>query len=113
AAHLRRQVEGHREPRLPLLEQVVVPLVRLVRGAEARVLAHGPKPPAVHVRLHAPREGRLTGKAEIADGIEADRLEIVGPVEVLRIEAAGVETGVRTLLLHLRGGRLLPALTTF
>ena len=48
-AELRRQVERDREARLPLLEQVAVALVRLLRRREARVLPHRPRPAAVHV----------------------------------------------------------------
>ena len=42
-AHLGGQVERHREPGLPRLEQQLEPPVGLVRGAEAGVLAHGPQ----------------------------------------------------------------------
>src|SRR5207248_4247151 len=59
--HLRRQVEGDRQPRLALLEQEAVALVRLRRRAEAGVLAHRPQPRAVHRLVHAAREGILAG----------------------------------------------------
>jgi hypothetical protein len=60
-AHERREIEGHREPRLPLREQVVVPGVGLLGRAEARELPHGPEAPAVHRRLDAARERILPG----------------------------------------------------
>src|SRR4051812_17689518 len=55
-AHLRRQIERGREPRLARLEQVVKPLVGLFGGPESRVLPHGPEAAAVHRRLHPARE---------------------------------------------------------
>ena len=55
-AELRRQVEGDREPGLPAVEQVAEALVRLLRRGEARVLAHRPRPAAVHVGVGAARE---------------------------------------------------------
>ena len=58
-AHLRGKIEGHRETRHPLREQITVAPVALFGGAEAGVLAHGPQAGAVHVRVNAPREGEL------------------------------------------------------
>ena len=55
-ADLRRQVEGHRQAGLPLLQQVTVARVGILGGGEAGVLAHRPEPPAVHRRLDAARE---------------------------------------------------------
>ena len=111
AAHLRRQIERDAEARLPLREQVVVALVRLVRGAEAGVLAHRPEAAAVHVRLDAAREGRLAGDAEIARRVEADRVEVVGTVERRRVVVPGevVDARARSLLGFVRcEGRLRP-----
>ena len=65
-AHLRRQVEGDRQPRLALLEEVLEPPVRLGGGREAGVLAHRPEPAAVHRRLDAAGEGELPRPAEVA-----------------------------------------------
>ena len=65
-ADLRRQVEGDGEAGLALLEEVAVALVRLLCGAEAGVLAHGPEAPAVHGGLDAAGEGVLAGEAEVA-----------------------------------------------
>ena len=53
--HLRWQVEGDRESRLPLLQQVAVALVGFARRREAGVLAHRPEAAAVHRLLHAAR----------------------------------------------------------
>ena len=63
-AHLRRQVEGHGQPGLPLLEEEPVPLVRLRRRPEPGVLAHRPEPAPIHRRMDAPGERELTGTAE-------------------------------------------------
>ena len=113
AAHLRREVEGDAEARLPLRQQVGVALVRLLRRAEAGVLAHRPEAPAVHVRLDAAREGRPTGYAEIADGVEVAGVEVVRAVKRGRVLVPG-EVGdplARRLLGFVRRvGRLRPLL---
>ena len=69
--HLRRQVEGDRQPGLPLREQVVEPPVGLGRRPEPGVLPHRPEPPAVHRRLDAPGVGILPGEPELGDVVEA------------------------------------------
>ena len=58
-AELGRQVERDREARLAELEQVAEALVRLLRRAEARVLADRPRPAAVHRRVRAAGEREL------------------------------------------------------
>jgi hypothetical protein len=58
-AHLRRQVEGHREARLSLVEQEAIALVRLRRRAEAGVLPHRPQARPVAGRMHPARERKL------------------------------------------------------
>ena len=63
--HLRRQVECDGEPRLSLVEQQTESFVRLVRRAEAGVLAHRPEATAVHRRLHAARVRKGSGIREI------------------------------------------------
>ena len=65
-AHLGRQVEGHRQAGLALLEQVAEAPVGLLGGGEAGVLAHRPEAAAVHRRLDAPGERELAGPAEVA-----------------------------------------------
>ncbi len=65
-ADLRRQVKGHGKAGLPLLDQVLVAAVAFGGVAKAGVLAHGPQPAAVHVRLDAAREGVFAGKAKPA-----------------------------------------------
>jgi hypothetical protein len=57
--HQARHVERRRQAGLSVVEQVAKALVRLLRGAEARELAHRPEPPAVHRRVDAAREGVL------------------------------------------------------
>ena len=52
-AHLGRQVERDRQPGLALVQQVAEPPVRLRGRAHARVLAHRPQAPAVHVGVDA------------------------------------------------------------
>ena len=63
-AELRRQVEGHREARRAVREQVLVALVGLLRRRVARVLAHRPQLPAVHLAVRPARERVLAGLAE-------------------------------------------------
>ena len=67
-AELGRQVEGDGEPRLAALEQVAEARVRLLRRAEARVLADRPRPAAVHRRVRAARERERAGGLELAGG---------------------------------------------
>ena len=104
--HLRREVEGHREPRLTLGEQVAETCVGIARGAIARVLADAPEPPAIHGRLDAAGEGWRPGEplpAERVMGVEVGlRIERVhrnaapGGERVLAFPARprGLENGV-------------------
>src|SRR6266849_6083630 len=78
-AELGGEVEGQREPRLALLEQVAEALVRLAGRAEPRVLAHRPKLAQVHAAVDAARVGELPGRgrglADVAgsvDGLDVD-----------------------------------------
>src|SRR5262245_55243281 len=95
APHLRREIERDREAGLTLPEQISVAFVRLRRRAEARILAHRPEPAAVHVRLHAAREGWGARDAEVADGVEAR--DVVGAVERGGVDPTGE-------VLHTRSG---------
>src|SRR5437016_12385881 len=83
-AHQRRHVEGRREPRLPVLEEVAEARVRLLRRAEAGELAHRPEPAAVHRRVDAARERIGAGPAEVALVVE---LNVLGRVERLVLDA--------------------------
>ncbi len=71
-AHERRHVEGCREPRLAVLQEVVEALVRLLGGAEARELPHRPEAAAVHRRIHPARERELARIAEVTPVVEFD-----------------------------------------
>ncbi len=73
-AHLGRQVEGHRQAGLALVQEVAEPLVGLLGGREAGVLAHRPEPAAVHRRLDAAGERVLAGAPEVAVLVEAGRV---------------------------------------
>ena len=81
AAHERRHIERHGETVDAVLQEVMEALVRVLRGAEPRELAHRPKTAPVHRRLHAPRVREFPGEAEIAVGVEP--FKIVGRVERL------------------------------
>ena len=71
AAHLRRQIERHRQARLPRREQELVAAVRLLGGAEAGVLAHRPQAARGTSSAWMPRvNGNAPGAPEIARGIE-------------------------------------------
>ena len=70
-AHLRRQVEGDRQPGLAVGEQVPEALVGLGGGREAGVLAHRPEAAAVHRGLDAAGERELAGPPEVAVLVEA------------------------------------------
>ena len=81
-AHLGRQIEGHRETGLSLLEQEAVALVRLDRGPEAGVLPHGPQAFPMHLGVHAPGERKLPGRAELRG--QAVGRGVLGPVDGLQ-----------------------------
>src|SRR5205814_59010 len=63
-AHQRGHVEGGREARLALREQVLEARVRVLGAAEAREHAHGPGPATVHRRIDAPGERILARGAQ-------------------------------------------------
>src|SRR5581483_3955512 len=67
-AHLGRQVEGDREPRLAALEEVAVAAVGLLGGGVARVLADGPGAVCVHARVDAPREWEFAERGFVHRG---------------------------------------------
>src|SRR5581483_5229219 len=103
-AHERRHVEGDGEARLAALEEELVALVRVLRGAEARELPHGPEAAAVEVRMDAAREGELAREAELLE-VARGRLGLVlrGVEHVHRLHAQRLEAR----LARLRGVRLL------
>ncbi len=79
--HERRHVEGGGQPRLPVLEQVAEARVRLLRGPEARELAHRPQPAPVHRGVDAPRVRVHAGPAQVALVVDLDvvrRVERLG-----------------------------------
>ena len=69
-AHLRRQVERHREAGLALVHEVVEPLVGLGGGPHPGVLPHRPQPPAVHRRVDAPCVGLFAGISDVLAVVE-------------------------------------------
>ena len=83
-AQLGRQVERHREARAAVREQVLVARVGLRRRRVAGVLAHRPRPLAVHLAVHAARVREGSGVAE---------LEPLGHV-VLRVERLDLDARV-------------------
>ena len=82
---LRRQVERHRQPRRAVREQVLVALVGLLRRRVPRVLAHRPRPPAVHLRVRAARERELPRLAQLRLAAEVLR----------RVDRLHLDPGVR------------------
>src|SRR3972149_4835897 len=80
---VRGEVHRHVAPAEPPLEHVAEAAVGLRRGAEARVLAHRPEPPAVHGRVDAARERVRAGGAEVARDVEPPRGEVRGRVRAL------------------------------
>src|SRR6185503_18075412 len=101
-AHQGRHVEGRRETRLPVVEEVAEADVRLLRRPEAGELAHRPEPAAVHGGIDTAREGIRAGPAEIALVVE---LDVVRRIERLVLDAGD---GREELALPLRG-RLVTA----
>jgi hypothetical protein len=79
---------------LSLFEQVAKALIGLGGRAETGEHTHGPRPAAVHRRLHAARERVLARKAQIAQVVE---LHIRRRQQIRHVDAA---RGAK-----LRGGR--------
>src|SRR5580698_5782623 len=52
-AHQRGQIEGHGKTRLALAKEVAIAGVGFFCRGEARELAHGPEPAAIHVAMNA------------------------------------------------------------
>ena len=68
-AHLGGQVEGDRQATGPGRDQLVVPLVRLLGGAEPGVLAHRPRARRVHRRVDTAGERVAPGLTELGLGV--------------------------------------------
>ena len=100
-SHLRREVEGDRQASLAVLEEVAVARVRLLGGTEPRVLAHGPKTPAVHRRLDPARVRRLAGQPRIRGVAVEERRKRCA---VRRLEFSPLRDPFR----RVRVGRALP-----
>ena len=103
-AHLGRQVEGHREPRLAVIEEIPEAAVRILRRAHPSVLAHGPEPFAIHRRVRAAGERGSSGLAELGSSVPPR--ERVGSVHGLELDA---RVGGSPVVRH---GRSLPASET-
>jgi len=73
-ADLGGQVERDAETRLALLQEVTVPLVALLGGGVAGVLAHGPEASPIHGRLNAANVRILPGKTELRETIRVNTL---------------------------------------
>ena len=90
-AELGGQVEGHRQPRRALRDQVPVALVRLLRRGVARVLAHRPGLLPVHLPVHA---------AGVGEGPRLTEVEVLrqvrGVIELLDLDA-GVGEAARVV----------------
>jgi hypothetical protein len=87
-AHLGGQVERHRQAAGAGLDQPVVALVRLLRGAEPGVLPHGPRAAGVHRGVDAAGVGVAAGLAEAGGRVP--------PVEHLRtVDGLDRQTGLR------------------
>ena len=72
--HQRRHVERARQSRLPVLEQVAKPLVRLLRRPEPRELPHRPQTAPVHRRIHPARERERARVPEVPLVVHTCRL---------------------------------------
>jgi len=72
-AHLGGQVEGDREAAGARLDEPLVALVGLRRGAEPGVLAHRPRPAGVHRRVDPTREREVPRHAQPLGRVEAGK----------------------------------------
>src|ERR1700733_10958920 len=59
--HLGGKVERNRKSGNALRQKIAIAPIALFGGSKAGVLAHGPKPGAIHVRIDPSREGVLAG----------------------------------------------------
>ena len=78
-AELRGQVEGDRQAGLAALEQIAKPIVRILGGAEARVLTNRPRPSAIHRLVRSARVRIRPGRLGLAAGDvgrRVDRLDL-------------------------------------
>ena len=114
SAHLRRQVKGDRQPRLPLGEEVVEPPIRLGRS-EPGILPHGPEARPVHRWLDPPRVGIPPGSpgrrgSRSLRGRPAARRGTGAPQEVSSPARSGVRStaGRKRLPLPARQGVIQP-----
>ncbi len=104
--HLGGEIEGHREPGLSVLEEVLEPAVGLGGVAEAGVLPHGPHAAPVHGGVDAASERRLARFAEIGSrdrsrGDPRDRRSSSGnPRAASRLHCGGPEHDHHRALLH-------------
>jgi len=87
-AHLRREIERHREARRALVDQIVEPLVCFAGGAHPRILAHRPQSTAVHRRVDTPRVRFLARKSQLFFVVEIS--DILGCVQAVDRLASGV-----------------------
>jgi hypothetical protein len=78
-AHERGEVERDGKAGLPVLQEVLVPLVRVLRRAEAGELPHCPEFSAVHVLVHSPRVGVFARESDVREVIDVG--DVVGRVE--------------------------------
>src|SRR5690606_5347076 len=96
-ADLSGQVEGNREPGSALRNQIAIAAVTFLRAAEAAVLAHGPEPAAVHVRIDAPRVRELTGLLEVHEReiLRARRKEEIPKLSMMKTNRTLMTTHAR------------------
>ena len=76
-AHLRGQVERHRQARLATLQQVAIARVGLLGRGVAGVLAHGPQTASVRRRLDAARERIFAGVTQTLALVPIRRRQVV------------------------------------
>jgi len=99
---LRRQIESHVEPGLPVFDEVLEAFVGVRRVAEARVLAHRVRSPAVHFGVDAARI-RILARC-------ADHPESAGPLDIRRgVERLDLDARFVAHLLALGSGHVVHA----
>ena len=108
-AHLRREVERDGEPGLSMREQRAEPRVRIQSGPEPGVLAHRPKPTAIHRRLHAARVRRLAWQARGRRGLAIRLVVLVRRRERRAVRRVELLTFLDALLHDAMVGRSTPS----
>src|SRR4030067_3682001 len=69
------KVEGHAQTGLPMLQEILVSLIRLFGRGKSCILTHGPEPPPIHGGLDSSCEWKLSGKSQLIAVIQLSDIQ--------------------------------------